>query len=430
MSTCAVTLLFTLLQVLNSITFNRDIYNNYRGNINHDGFMIFPNYSGSTAIQYKWSNNYSAQGYCVNGSPYPTLTFSYNTIYCITNSFVNPLSGLNESVIAINPKNGDIIWQKYILHNSEDEYNNFIDAKNNGNILFNITLHGTSKTYCDSISNPMPCVYSYILGLDNGLFSWYRGIQGYNVNSSVFSYNFMNGSSDKNNFMNDPNLWQSILSLCGNDNNVLISIDQMSFIHGYSVDNELNIINLLWNQSITDNDSIYQIPPVCIKFGSKSQVLFGKQYKNNKMTSVLVDVETGNILNDNIIWNYTKPLSPVIHYFQDIISLIWTDGNNTVSYQINDNGYNEWKILWKYINKNSFIINDLLIVNDLLYLSHNQGIDIVDIFSGNLKYNVSFDANDNIIGSRLIAGKDDMNNVWVVAHCYITPYQTILYAFS
>ncbi len=56
-------------------------------------------------------------------------------------------------------------------------------------------------------------------------------------------------------------------------------------------------------------------------------------------------------------------------------------------------------------------------------------VKIAEIIQYEIIDGVKFDGEENIIHSRLIAGKDNSNNVWIVAHCYITPYQTILYGF-
>ena len=58
------------------------------------------------------------------------------------------------------------------------------------------------------------------------------------------------------------------------------------------------------------------------------------------------------------------------------------------------------------------------------------GIDVLDVITGDLKYQLLYDRKDDILFSRLIAGQDDNGGIWIIANCFIKGGSTAVYAFN
>eukprot|EP01083_Nonionella_stella_P082909 229016_1 len=434
-----------------SIQFDRDIYTNDLGNIQHDGHMVFSN-NTFTKLSLQWKQTYETIGYCNDGSPYPTMLFIHGMIYCLTNASTSPIGALNESIIAIDVTNqGKILWQTYI-HTPRNNYASLIglayikdpnyiavsddttgmitllDASNKGKIVQQITFEGITDRYCSS-DDGSPCIFSYVLGVNQGLIAWYRGLRGTRLNAAVTSYNLVHPTNNKHNYSSDPNVYDSILTIC---NDVLISTDLISFAHGYALDEDLNIMERLWNYTVVNSEAVYDIAPVCIRFNdSSAQIIFGKSFNDETeiATNVLIDVQNGEVIDEEIKWKYDGVMSPVVYASSDVF-LFRNNGRETVCYEVNVNGYDAWNVKWKYVNDEGETVTSLLIANDVLFQSTLTGIDVLDVWSGDLKYKLVFDRSEEILFSRLLAGQDANGSVWLVANCFIYGGSTVVYAFS
>ncbi len=97
----------------NGLYFDRSIYTNIRGNIQHDSYMIFPNYS-FTPLKLQWQSDYATDKFCFHTAPNPTMVFANGIIYCITNAEMNGgLNNYNQHIVAINvTDNGNVIWKQ------------------------------------------------------------------------------------------------------------------------------------------------------------------------------------------------------------------------------------------------------------------------------------------------------------------------------
>ena len=110
---------------------------------------------------------------------------------------------------------------------------------------------------------------------------------------------------------------------------------------------------------------------------------------------------------------------------------VFNDGSETIAYKVNDDGYRSWETLWKY--KGGGEVTDLLIINDLLLQGTKIGIEILNIQTGKLKYSLEFHNND-IQYTRLLAGKDKYNRIWIIANCDLSDVdynaRTTVFAFN
>ena len=458
MSLALVCVIVAWFNVCNGLAFDRSIYNNYHGNPHHDGFMNFSDYNSDLNFTFVWTQNYSEYGYCFDTQPYQTLIFAGNIISCITNT---PLqySGSNEYVLGIDPTQGDVKWEKHI---SADIYEDIefmiglsyirdlelisvINSFNgvvhnlkvgNGDIIQNITLHNIDSYNCKREENIYPCVYSYNLGVNNGLFAWYSPLFQTTRTAGIQSINISSENQYQSNFIYDGDWYQyQTGSLTQCDNMIISTSSRYRQIHAYEITQDLKILNQSWSYEVNSSGNQQSAMPLCIEFGDKmSQILIAIDINDTNVHYILLDAQKGTLISDFTVpypFNGFILPTPVLHYSDDMSKILLFSSNsaNVVCYELNSNGYNDWKMLW---SAGDCGITDMLVINDELIVAcyFNSAFNVYDISTGDFKYSLpNYNPNAGYF-KRLHPGIDNEGNVWLIIHGSSSGYSSALYAYT
>ena len=364
-----------VLSVGTDRTINREIYTNFRGNAQHDGYLRFGDSTFKYPLKQIWNNT---QIQCQFVNPKSIPVFANNTYYCVSGGTSSPYQEDFSKISSINPINGKIIWTTnlnqqsakwagpqytingYLSVYQQENYQIYILNGNNGNIVQNIQLPRGAVVGITSYNNLFYVFYETTITSHGGLLS-------IDPEKGIIKLKNLTVSYDGSNIPFPP-------TLCLNGE-IIILYDLYNISTAYNT----TTFDIIWSNKVT-KEPLAKLP-ICIE---PNRIL----YMFDGFSKVqVVDATNGNILAD-LEWYNNRLAPPAVHVDKQI--LIIDDGQEyVVAVNISDSDPNNWNNLWK-VDGNAF--NDVIIVDDSIILTNDyQEIVVLDINNGTELWKYWFD---------------------------------------
>eukprot|EP01084_Bolivina_argentea_P296258 510208_1 len=425
---------------------DRTQYSNVRATERQDGYLSFASNNINFPLQFRWNVSTACNNWY--------LAFANNTLYCLTNN-MNADSTLYwpTAVQAFDIKDGSTIWTTYIYPKQKTDWTSIVGPvlvppnyaavfEQQSGILFVLNTKTGNITYkivVDNIycSGEPPCLKAGITSSATyqSIFVHYAKNQfdGYKGHAHLFYFD-MNNNKTKTIDIHEPD-WSSPSTPTICDDDVIITTNYVGTVNAFRISSDKDGLSLqpLWSYTLTRNDGemlMWSRPPLCIPRSDGSfNVLTNAVDSEANFTNEyfeLLDGQTGKLLRE-IIWNEELFL-PVINTDQWIMIRTTKDTNRIVAYNVSgSNSLNgNWTEIW---NIQGVFYQDIMIVNDYLFLSRPAGVDVFSIYDGKLMESTMIPV-DVALATSLVASVDGNNNPLIITASCLTlnMSETVLFA--
>ena len=426
---------------------DRTQFSNFRGVESHDGYLSFSSLL-NLPLSLKWIRNDTS---CTFSNGLLNFAFTNDVFYCLTNEIWDLQKNVNSSVHAFNANNGNTLFGTYIDQTPTERFNKsafdgivsippnyiaildnnngdlFILNSTNGNIIYNITVDEN----CRRLSTA-PCIESGLIS-STKYKSIYAHFIGKGVafnNATLFQFDTQNAKSSSIQVIEDGAPNPQIPTICNDD--VIIATNLFGNASAYNISNS-DEIKLLWNYSFTNNyGAIYINPVLCIPRIDGSFNVLSNSILTEEIFELweLIDGKTGKLI-QQIKWEEDTSSIPAINTDKMIMIRTTIVSNKIIAYNISDiNNNGNYTEIWNIRSDQEYM--DILIINDNVYLSNAQQMDVYSIYNGTLIYSYKFPI--EAILSRLAASIDNNNNPMIIIVAIqsfdLPDMQTILYALQ
>eukprot|EP01084_Bolivina_argentea_P296260 510210_1 len=449
---------------------DRTQYSNRRATERQDGYLSFASNNMNFPLHFRWNVSTT----CNNDY----LAFGNNTLYCLTNDLDGGWQyNYPTAMQAFDIKDGQIYerWTTYIYPKQEGDWTLdvgpvlvppnyaavfeqqrgvlFVLNTETGNIAYKIFVDG-DDIYCQG--DP-PCLMAGITSSAKyqTIFVHYaKSFDAYdNYDGQAYLFYFdMNNNQTGTLSIHEPQ-WSSpsTPTIC---DDVIITTNYFGSVDAFRISSDKDRLNLqpLWNYTMprTRNDDWYDYynPPLCIPRSDGSfNVLTNAQASEANFSNEyfeLLDGQTGKLLQE-FLW-YEEKWLPAINTDQWIMirttcmnqwdmTCTQDTTHRIIAYNVSgSNSLNgNWTEIW---NIQGVLYEDIMIVNDYLFLSRPAGVDVFSIYDGKLMESTMMPV-DFALSTSLVASVDRNNNPLIIAASCVqssifdqNPIETVLFAIN
>eukprot|EP01084_Bolivina_argentea_P111958 199689_1 len=402
---------FTLISVAYAI--DRTEFSNFRGTERHDSYLSFSS-SLSFPLSSKW-NRSDIQ--CTFNNPLINFAFAQDTFYCLTNEIWDLNRNINSSIFAFSAEDGSILWKTEIYKDPTiltsfdgivylNGYISVLDDNYGDLYLLNattgiMTQNVSIKDDCpDNLPNGQYCIQSGIAsaGKSNVILAYFTTYDDHK-NGTLFSMD-ENGKTNSAFALNQTTDTAQDPTVCNDE--IVITTNLFDTVNAYYLSG-ISFLNFLWSYTIANQfGTVYDNPALCIpRLDGGFNVLVNSIFEQSVLEAwELLDGKTGKLLKE-ITWQIASAGIPAIN--SDKMILVRTSGSRIEAYNISDVNGN-WTQLWT----GSGTYYDLMIVDEYVFMSNAEQVDVYQINDGKQVFSWTFpiDQGGPFIVSRLSAGVD------------------------